>query len=112
MRYAYKDLGQQPAGSIAVVRWKGASANVILLDPVNFSKYQHTDGRPFFFDGGGHYRRPPARLSIPEDGRWYIVVDLGGQSGAVPTVEVLGPEDTQEPTERRGAEPVTPLPAV
>jgi hypothetical protein len=63
----------------------------MLLDPVNFSKYQHTDGRPFFCDVGGRYRRPPARLSIPEDGRWYVVVDLGGNAVSAPTVEVLAP---------------------
>jgi hypothetical protein len=67
---------------------------VLLLDPVNFSKYQHTDGRPFFFDAGGHYRRPPARLSIPADGHWYVVADLGGYGTNVrPTVEVLEPGD-------------------
>lgn len=95
MRYAYKDLGEQPAGSTAVVRWRGAAAKVILLDAVNFSKYQHCDGRPFFYDAGGHYRRPPAQLSIPQDGRWYVVVDLGGYAASAPTVEVLSPQDTQ-----------------
>lgn len=112
MRYAYKDLGQQPEGSTAVVRWGGAAANVILLDPVNFSKYQHTDGRPFFFDGGGHYRRPPARLSIPQDGHWYVVVDLRGQSGTAPTVEVLAPGDDPDSADRRGDEVATAMEAV
>jgi hypothetical protein len=95
MRYAYRDLGEQPAGSTAVVRWSGGAASVILLDPVNFSKYRHCNGRPFFYDGGGHYGRPPARLSIPQDGRWYIVVDLGGYAGAAPTVELFAPEDAK-----------------
>ena len=101
MRYAYKELGEQPAGSTAVVKWSGSAASVLLLDPVNFSKYQYCDGRPFFYDAGGHYRRPPARLSIPQKGRWYVVIDLGAYSGAAPTVEVLAPQDTQSQAGRR-----------
>ncbi len=99
MRYAYRDLGEQAAGSTAIVRWSGAAANVILLDPVNFSKYQHCDGRPFFYADGGYYRRPPARLSIARPGRWFVVVDLGGNSGEAPTVEVLAPAEAHRPTE-------------
>lgn len=101
MRYAYHDLGEQPAGSSAIVRWSGAAASVILLDPVNFSKYRYRDGKPFFFDAGGRYRRPPARLSIPEDGHWYIAVDLGAYVGGAPTVEVIPPRETQPRAARR-----------
>ena len=86
MRYAYGDLGEQTAGSTAVVRWRGSAANVMLLDPVNFAKYR--DGRtPVFYSGGGH-GRSPARLSIPQDGRCYVVADFGGTSTEA-TVEVL-----------------------
>lgn len=101
MRYAYRDLGQQPADTTVIVHWRGSAANVILLDPVNFSKFQYTDGRPFFYGGGGQYGRSPARLSIPTDGRWYVVVDLGGNAGTAPTVEVIAPEDTQSDAEPR-----------
>jgi hypothetical protein len=101
MRYAYKELGDQPAGSTAVVRWRGGAANVMLLDPVNFSKYQRCDGRPFFYEAGARYGRPPARLSIPEDGRWYVVVDLGGYAGGAPTVEVFAPAEAQRRRERQ-----------
>ncbi len=100
MRYAYQDLGEQPAGTTVVVRWSGSAAKVILLDPVNFSKYQYCDGRPFFYDGGGRYRHPPAELSIPQDGHWYVVVDLGGNTGAAPTIEVLASADSQPHAER------------
>ena len=100
MRYAYTDLGEQPAGTTVVVRWSGSAAKVMLLDGVNFSKYQHCDGRPFFFDGGGHYRRPPAQLLIPQDGRWYVVVDLGRNAGAAPTVEVLAAQNDRSEAAR------------
>lgn len=99
MRYAYRDLGEQTAGTTVLVRWTGSDASVILLDPVNFSKYQFRDGRPFSYAGGGKYRRPPAELSIPQDGRWYVVVDLGRYAGAAPTVEVLAPEESEHDAE-------------
>lgn len=99
MRYAYRDLGERTAGTKVLVRWTGSDASVILLDPVNFSKYQYRDGRPFFYAGGGRYRRPPAELSIPHDGRWYVVVDLGRYAGAAPTIEVTAPEEGERQAE-------------
>lgn len=89
MRYAYKDLGRQRGGCTAVVRWGGTPATVMLLDPVNFTKY--VDRMPCHCETGGRYRSPPARLAIPHDGRWYAVIDLGGHTSAKPpTVEVQG----------------------
>ena len=32
MRYLYHDLGAQPQGCTAVVRWRGSGADVLLLD--------------------------------------------------------------------------------
>jgi Domain of unknown function (DUF1883) len=93
MRYAYQDLGEQPSGATAVVRWQGASAQVVLLDPVNFSKY--VERSPFVYHGGGRYRRPPARLPIPKNGHWYVAVDLGGNvTNVEPTVEVQSAAET------------------
>jgi hypothetical protein len=98
MRYAYHDLGEQEEGSTAVVRWRGSPANVLMLDPVNFSKYCEAT-MPVVPSAGGRYRRSPARVPIPQDGRWYVVIDLGGRSGhANPTVEVLPREDEQPRT--------------
>ncbi len=39
MRYAYHDLGEQQAGTTVTVRWSSAAADVLLLDPVSFSKW-------------------------------------------------------------------------
>jgi hypothetical protein len=89
MRYAYKDLGEQTAGTTAVVAWRGSAADVLLLDPVSFCKYRA--GRSaVFYSGGGRFGRSPARLSVPEDGRWYVVADFRGSS-ADPSVEILKP---------------------
>ncbi|MFL5821897.1 MAG: DUF1883 domain-containing protein [Solirubrobacteraceae bacterium] len=95
MRYAFHDLGRQPEGSTAIVRWSGSAADVFLLDPVNFTKYREAR-LPVVYSGGGHYRRPPAHLTIPEEGRWYVVADLGGYSAfAEATVEVMGEQDDE-----------------
>jgi hypothetical protein len=96
MRYAYHDLGQQEEGAVVVVHWRAAAADVLLLDPVNFSKY--CEGRrPVVFTAGGRYARTPARLTVPESGRWYVVADLHGYSvHGKATVEVLKPDGGQE----------------
>lgn len=104
MRYAYQDLGEQPGGTPVVVRWADSAAHAILLDPVNFKKY--VERWPFVYHGGGRYRHPPAQLSIPQDGRWYVVVDLGRYvTDVAPTVEVLAPTDSR-PREGRQEAPV------
>ncbi len=80
MKYAYHDLGHQNAGTTVRVRLDGSVANVILLDPTNFGQYRA--GLPFRYTGG-HVTRSPVELEIPEDGRWYVVVDTGGYRGRV-----------------------------
>jgi hypothetical protein len=95
MRYAYHDLGERGEGDTIVVRWQGSAADVMLVDPVNFAKY-YEGRKPVIYSAGGRFGRPPARLRVPEDGRWYVVADLRGHS-ANPnaTVEVLGRDGEQ-----------------
>jgi hypothetical protein len=57
-----------------------AQANVLLLDDPNFSLYQQ--GRSFTYYGGWTIRSP-VRLSPPHQGRWNVVIDLGGRAGRV-----------------------------
>jgi hypothetical protein len=96
MRYAYHDLGKRGRGDTVVVRWHAAAADVMLVDPVNFAKY--CEGRkPVIYSAGGRYGRPPARLTIPQDGRWYVVVDLrGNTSHPNATVEVTSRDGTPQ----------------
>jgi hypothetical protein len=92
MRFAFYDLGQQPAGATAMVRLRGSSANVLLLDKTNFDRYR--TGGPFAYSGG-HYNRSPVALEVPEDGHWFVVLDLGGFGGRVRgKVRVLAPGET------------------
>lgn len=102
MRYAYYDLGQREGGTVVIVRWRASAADVLLLDPVNFTRYCEAK-RPLFFTAGGRYARPPARLTVPESGRWYVVADLHGYSvHGKATVEVLNQDgsDVQEIDQR------------
>lgn len=100
MRYAYHDLGEQQAGNEVVVRWRGSPADVMLVDAVNFCRYR--DGTHFTYEAGGHYRRTPARLTVPETGSWFVVADLRGYSlNAEPTVEVVSRGVTEQHSEHR-----------
>jgi len=92
MRYGYRDLGTQHEGTRVVFQLQGSVANVLLVDERNYAFYR--TGRPFLYTGG-HYKSSPVELTIPEDGHWYAVVDLGGYRGKVRArVEVLAPDGT------------------
>ncbi len=101
MRYAYYDLGEQPEGNTVVVRMRGSTANLILVDAKNFARYRA--GQPFSYEGG-RYRRSPARLTIPSDGHWYAVLDLGGYGGRVRgSVSVFTPDGSAVPIHAEAA---------
>lgn len=57
-----------------------SQANVMLLDPDNFSHYQQGTSYRYF---GGHAEKTPVRLSPPHSGKWHVVVNLGGYAGSV-----------------------------
>ena len=65
------------------------AANVQLLDEANFALYQQ--GKPYRYIGG-YYQETPARIPTPRDGRWHLVVDLGGGAGSVrASLRVISP---------------------
>jgi hypothetical protein len=101
MRYAYRDLGEQKAGSTVVVNMRGSQGNLILLDPQNFFRYRM--GQRFEY-AGGRFRRSPARVRIPKDGHWYAVLDLGGHGGRVRgALSVFGPDGSRAELSSKGA---------
>ena len=57
-----------------------SQANVMLLDSMNFSAYQRGDNNRYY---GGHAEKSPVRLTVPQSGKWHVVVDLGGYAGSV-----------------------------
>lgn len=79
MEHLYFDLKQQKKGAVAVVTLD-KQANVRLMTASNYSGLKA--GRRFSFHGG-RATRSPARLPIPSNGHWYVVVDLGGLAGRV-----------------------------
>ena len=103
MRYAYKDLGDQQAGTTVTVYLKGSAANVILLDSQNFAWYRA--GHPFMHTGGLQVRSP-AQLEIPQDGHWYVVVDHGGYKGRFRGNIEVDLEPPREPEGRTGEQSV------
>jgi hypothetical protein len=99
MRYACADLGEQRAGTAVTVRLTGSVSNVILIDRTNFARYRA--GQGFLYEGG-HFRQSPVHLEVPEDGHWYVVVDLGGYRGRVnANVEVESADGASEPAPHR-----------
>lgn len=63
---------------------------MILIDPLNFDCYCLR--QPFQYTGG-LCTHTPARLQIPQDGHWYLVIDSGEYSHHVWTenIEILTP---------------------
>lgn len=87
MNFTRYDLGQQSRGATVAVTLDGTEANVFLVDSVNLARYQRGDTYNYY---GGHATHSPVRLTVPQDGHWHVVVDLGGFVGAVETaVEVF-----------------------
>jgi hypothetical protein len=88
-------------GDTVVVHLRGCTANVLLLDEENFSRYR--GGLRFSYVGGRH-NRSPARLVVPRDGHWYVALDLGGRRGRVRgAVSVLPAGESRRGTQREQA---------
>lgn len=71
-----------------------ADANVMLLDDSNYVNY--AKGIHFEYSGG-FAQASPVHIGIPYDGRWHLVIDLGGRSGVVhPKVNIIEGLDAAE----------------
>ena len=89
MNFNEYELGFQPAGAVVEVTLSGTAANVVLLDWPNLSAFRA--GRNYRYHGG-HTTVSPVHLTVPADGQWYVVVNLGGYIGKVHTsCRVLAP---------------------
>lgn len=86
MKFGHTDLGQVRRGTVVEVELS-ARANVLLLDSSNFAHYRNRRRYRYY---GGSVNRSPVRLTVPFNGHWHVVVDLGGYAGRANfTVSVL-----------------------
>ena len=79
MSYFKHHLGQCSKGVIVEVILSGLSY-VRLIDTKNFHRYRL--GRSFDY-WGGIARKSPLRFWIPENGRYFVIVDTNGIGGKV-----------------------------
>lgn len=80
MKYTVYQLGNLSRGNIVEVTLRGNAANVLLLDTSNYNNYKN--GRRYRYYGG-YVKSSPYRVVVQNDGRWFIVINLGGYSGQV-----------------------------
>ena len=78
MNYLFKDFTGGPEKIIKVIL--NGWANVMLLDDVNYNKYQQ--GLDFTYYGG-KVELSPFHIRPPRFGHWYVVIDRGGIPGTV-----------------------------
>lgn len=52
------------------------AANVFLVDSLNYRKYKSGQRFKYF---GGEARKTPVNISVNGPGRWYLIVEGGGQ---------------------------------
>lgn len=52
------------------------AADVFLVDSANFQKYKNHKEFKYY---GGHYTKTPVQISVSGEGRWYLIVQNGGQ---------------------------------
>ena len=80
MKYQSYELGQLQGGEIVEVTLNGNAANVKLMDSSNFSSYKSNRAHTYY---GGHVTLSPHNITVPNSGRWYVTIDLGGFPGKV-----------------------------
>jgi hypothetical protein len=78
MIHWHQELDTGPDDVVEVIL--GGNANVMLLDPENYERYQR--GEDFRYHGG-FADRSPFQLFPPYPGRWHVAVDLGGYPGRI-----------------------------
>ena len=75
MNFTQYDLGQLKRGATVVVTLRGNAANIRLMDSSNFNSYKN--GRAHRY-AGGLVTRSPHRMVVPNNGHWYVTVDMAG----------------------------------
>lgn len=81
MNFVHHDLGQARRGDHVRVSLS-VQANVHLVDNVNYQRYRRSQS---FRSIGGRALKSPMLVTIPHDGHWHVVIDLGPGGGRVAT---------------------------
>ncbi len=76
MKYSCKD-GYFKKGDILSIK-VDRKVNIRVMTEENFIKFKNGQAYSYF---GGEFSTSPINLPIPKTAHWYIVIDLGGQSG-------------------------------
>jgi hypothetical protein len=79
MQFTQYDLGNLKRGSTVVVTLQGSAANVRLMTWGELNNYKNGRDHRYY---GGLASRSPATIPVPNDGHWYLTVDLQGLSGS------------------------------
>lgn len=80
MKYLKYDMNYLQRGQIVEVTLSGNAMNVMLMDSSALSTYQR--GRSGYRYYGGHVTKSPARIAVPSNGHWHVVVDSGGYTAS------------------------------
>jgi Domain of unknown function (DUF1883) len=80
------DLGWREARSVVNVTLSGVESDVLLVSATDAQRYGQGQQVQYW---GGHYRRSPAVIRVPNSGNWHVLVvpGLGGRVEA--SVKVL-----------------------
>lgn len=79
MDHIRRDLGNLKKGSMVIVQLKN-QANVLLMKASEYRSYRR-GGRARYI--GGFAKTSPVRLPVPNDGHWFLALDLGGYPGRI-----------------------------
>lgn len=78
MNHLHQEFDVGPDDLIEVAL--NGQANVMLLDSQNYERYRRREPFQYY---GGFAEVSPFRLVPARQGRWHLVVDLGGMAGSV-----------------------------
>jgi hypothetical protein len=63
------------SGGDIVVLDCDTQCNFFLVDDQNFQRYRNSDKFEYY---GNFFKMFPARITVPHDGHWNAIIDLGG----------------------------------
>jgi hypothetical protein len=103
MKYLLYDLGTVKAGDTVEISL-GYAANVRLIDSENYELYKQKIQHRFT---GGYIERSPYKVTIQDDGHWYVIIDSGSFFAKIKALVKLRPA-AGESEDGRGVSNIEP----